>query len=125
MESKGILQTLPLKCIMQEQSIMICLDVFYIPEYNTNSFHNFLFWNHFFYFSPLNTTDCGTLTSPANGNITYSSGTTYLSSASFSCNPGYTKSSNVTRTCMADKKWSNATQYCIINGKFHYFKSKY
>ena len=76
----------------------------------------------FFY---LNTTHCGTLTSPENGNITYSSGTTYLSSASFFCNSGYTKSSTVTRTCIADKNWSNVTPHCIINVKVHYFKSNY
>ena len=63
-------------------------------------------------------TECSSLTSPANGNITYSSGTTYLSVASFSCNPGYTKSSTATRTCMADTHWSNANPNCIINGKF-------
>ena len=64
------------------------------------------------------TTECGSLTGPANGNITYSSGTTYLSVASFSCNPGYTISSTATRTCMADTHWSNANPNCIINGKF-------
>ena len=66
----------------------------------------------------LNTTDCGPLTSIDNGNIAYSSGTTYLSVASFSCNPGYTKSSIITRTCMANKTWSNDTPHCSINGKF-------
>ena len=66
----------------------------------------------------LNTTDCGSLTSIDNGNIAYSSGTTYLSVASFSCNPGYTISSIITRTCMANETWSNDTPHCSINGKF-------
>ena len=94
---------------------------------HSNGFQNFLFGILFISYFPLYmyTTDCGTLTSPENGNITYSSGTTYMSVASFSCNPGYTKASTVTRTCMADKNWSNATPNCIINGKFFYFKSKY
>ena len=81
-----------------------------------HQFHEFMFEILKMFY--LYTTECGSLTSPANGNITYSSGTTYLSVASFSCNPGYTKSSTATRTCMADTHWSNANPNCIINGKF-------
>ena len=45
-----------------------------------------------------------------------------MSVASFSCNPGYTKSSTVTRTCMPDENWSNVTPNCIINGKVSHFE---
>ena len=81
-----------------------------------HQFHEFMFeiLKMFYVY----TTECGSLTSPANGNITYLIGTTYLSAASFSCNPGYTISSNSTRTCMADTHWSNSNPNCIINGKF-------
>ena len=98
------------------------LKFYYITKYYKNIFLNFQFGIYLTFFLYLNTTDCGTLTSPENGNVTYSSGTTYLSSASFTCNSGYTKSSTVTRTCMADKTWSNVTPHCIINGKVPYFK---
>ena len=62
--------------------------------------------------------DCGSLTSPENGSVRYSTGTTYQSVASFNCSTGYTISTNSTRTCKADKTWSNVTPYCTIKGKF-------
>ena len=60
--------------------------------------------------------DCDKLTSPENGVLRYSNGTTYQSVATFSCNPGYKISTNLTRTCKADKTWSNVIPSCIING---------
>ena len=65
-------------------------------------------------------TDCGNLTSPNDGLVIYSNGTTYQSKATFSCNTGYTLSANSTRTCEASTDWSGLTPNCIKNGKLGY-----
>ena len=61
-------------------------------------------------------TDCGAITAPSNGSVSYSTGTTYLSEATFSCDTGYTLSAATTRICQADTSWSNTDPTCIING---------
>ena len=61
--------------------------------------------------------DCGNLTTPADGSIAYSSGTTYQSVATFSCNTGYTLDGDAKRTCQANSLWSNSDPSCEINGK--------
>ena len=60
--------------------------------------------------------DCGSLSAPANGSVTYSSGTTFQSVATFSCKTGYTLDGNATGTCQANASWSNSGPSCIING---------
>ena len=62
-------------------------------------------------------TDCGDPGALIDGTVTLSSGTTYLSEATFSCDTGYTLSAVVTRICQADTTWSNANPTCDINGK--------
>ena len=62
--------------------------------------------------------DCGNLTAPADGSITFSRGTTFQSVASFDCNTGYTLEGDATRTCQANAAWSNSDPSCKIIGKF-------
>jgi len=57
--------------------------------------------------------DCGPLTAPANGQITMPT-TTYLSTASYTCDLGYSISSNTPRTCQADKSWSGSDPTCTL-----------
>ena len=66
----------------------------------------------FFFFA-----DCGNLTAPADGSVTFSSGTTFQSVASFDCNTGYTLEGDATRTCQANAAWSNSDPSCKIKGK--------
>ena len=55
--------------------------------------------------------DCGTLTNPQNGNVTLTT-TTFMSTATYSCNSGYTLSGNETRTCEASGTWSDTAPTC-------------
>jgi len=48
--------------------------------------------------------NCGTLTGPTNGAVS-ASVTTFGSTASYTCNTGYTVSGAATRTCQADGTW--------------------
>ena len=61
--------------------------------------------------------DCGNLTAPDDGSMTYSSGTTFQSVTTFDCDTGYTLDGDSTRTCQANATWSNSTPSCKINGK--------
>ena len=51
------------------------------------------------------------------GTIDYTSGTTYQSVAVFTCNNGYTMTTDNTRTCLAGGTWSNANAVCDPVGK--------
>ena len=55
--------------------------------------------------------DCGTLTNPLNGQVTFTA-TTFMSTATYSCNSGYTLSRNETRTCEASGTWSGTAPTC-------------
>ena len=55
--------------------------------------------------------DCGNLTNPQNGKITLTT-TTFMSTANYSCNSGYTLSGNETRTCEASGTWSDTAPTC-------------
>ena len=61
--------------------------------------------------------DCGNLTAPSVGSVTYSSGTTFQSVATFDCNTGYNLEGDATRMCQANASWSNNDPSCKINGK--------
>ena len=61
--------------------------------------------------------DCGSLTNPDDGSVTYSTGTTFQSVATFDCDTGYTLDGEPTRTCQANASWSNSDPSCKINGK--------
>ena len=55
--------------------------------------------------------DCGTLAAPQNGKVTFTT-TTFMSTANYSCNSGYTLSWNETRTCEANGTWSDTAPTC-------------
>ena len=61
-------------------------------------------------FSPA-AVDCGTLTDPQNGEVTLTA-TTFMSTATYSCNSGYILSENETRTCEASGTWSDTAPTC-------------
>ena len=56
---------------------------------------------------------CGTLTHPTNGQVDTSSGTTFGSVATFSCNTGYRLSHQQVVMCGADGMWSTASPSCL------------
>ena len=56
--------------------------------------------------------DCGTLTDPANGSVTYNSGTTFGPTATYSCNTGYNLVGDRTHTCQATGNWSGSAPTC-------------
>ncbi len=68
---------------------------------------------------PNTAVDCGQLMSPNNGFVNVSF-TTFLSEAVYSCNNGYILVGDngnilvgvVSRTCMADRNWSDAEPTC-------------
>ena len=55
--------------------------------------------------------DCGTLATPQNGQVTLTT-TTFMSTATYSCNSGYNLSENETRTCLANEMWSSIAPTC-------------
>ena len=56
--------------------------------------------------------DCGALTDPENGLVDTSSGTTIGSTATYTCDTGYTLSGSQTRTCGADGNWIYSEPLC-------------
>ena len=55
--------------------------------------------------------DCGSLGDPENGMVSVST-TTYNSVATYSCNTGYTRTGNVSRTCLDTGLWSGNEPTC-------------
>ena len=55
--------------------------------------------------------DCGTLINPQNGQVTLTA-TTFMSTATYSCNAGYNLSGSATRTCEASGTWSDTAPTC-------------
>lgn len=61
--------------------------------------------------------DCGLPTSPANGNVSYSS-TDYKATAIFQCNPGYVAETNISQAvCLESGLWSTQELTCTVIGK--------
>ena len=60
----------------------------------------------------LTVVDCGSLTDPANGSVTHTSGTTFGQTATYSCNTGYNLTGDSTRTCQATGQWSGSAPTC-------------
>ncbi|XP_064386127.1 sushi, von Willebrand factor type A, EGF and pentraxin domain-containing protein 1-like isoform X2 [Halichondria panicea] len=58
--------------------------------------------------------DCGSLSDPSNGAVDTSSGTTFMMTATYTCNTGYTLTGSKTRTCQADTDWSGSEPACDI-----------
>ena len=56
--------------------------------------------------------DCGSLTDPANGSVTHTSGTTFGQTATYTCNTGYNLVGDSTRTCQATGEWSGSAPTC-------------
>ena len=52
--------------------------------------------------------DCGGLTDPAGGSITFTDGSLYNSVATFECDPGFHLTGSTIRLCQADGFWSGA-----------------
>ena len=67
--------------------------------------------------------DCGDLPAPSNGEVMVST-TEFGSTATYSCNDGYTLEGVSTRTCLASGSWSDSAPICtgeyqkalILNG---------
>ncbi len=57
--------------------------------------------------------NCGHLTDPANGQVDTSSGTIFGSTATYSCDSGYTLSGSSSRTCEDDGLWTQSEPVCI------------
>ena len=64
------------------------------------------------YSSLLTVVDCGTLTNPANGQVSHTAGTTFGQTATYSCNTGYNLMGNSIRTCQATGVWSGSASSC-------------
>ena len=58
------------------------------------------------------TVDCGSLTDPANGQVTHVTGTDLGQTATYSCNTGYNLVGDSTRTCQATGNWSGSAPTC-------------
>ena len=56
--------------------------------------------------------DCGSLGNPGNGEVSVSSGTTYNSTATYSCNAGYTLTGDDVTTCQTSGVWSGSEPTC-------------
>ncbi len=56
--------------------------------------------------------DCGPLTDPANGQVETSPGTTFGSTANYSCDDGYTLSDSTNRICLSNGIWSPVNPVC-------------
>ena len=60
----------------------------------------------------LKAVECGTLTDPANGQVSYTAGTTFEQTATYSCDTGYNLVGDNNRTCQATGRWSVNTPTC-------------
>ena len=58
------------------------------------------------------TVDCGSLTDPANGQVTHVTGTDLGQTAHYSCNTGYNLVGNSTLVCQATGNWSGSAPTC-------------
>ena len=56
--------------------------------------------------------NCGALTDPMNGMVDTSSGTTFMNTATYTCDTGYILIGTSTRMCQSDAVWSSATPTC-------------
>ena len=56
--------------------------------------------------------DCGTLTDPANGQVSHTTGTTFGHPATYSCDLGYNLVGENNRSCQATGRWSGNTPTC-------------
>ncbi|XP_019850306.1 PREDICTED: sushi, von Willebrand factor type A, EGF and pentraxin domain-containing protein 1-like isoform X2 [Amphimedon queenslandica] len=57
--------------------------------------------------------NCGEIPSPKNGRVTFYPGTTFQSTATFTCRRGFRLSGSRVRTCQANGSWSGRQPTCI------------
>ena len=62
--------------------------------------------------SCLTVVDCRTLTNPTNGQVSYTAGTTFGQTATYSCNTGYGLVGDSIRMCQATGMWSGSAPTC-------------
>ena len=60
--------------------------------------------------------DCGTLTDPGNGTVTFTT-TTFGSTATYHCDTGYTLNGGMNTTCLSDGTWSESAPTCARKGR--------
>ena len=60
----------------------------------------------------LTVANCDILANPANGQVTYTTGTTLGQRATYSCNTGYNLVGASNRTCQATRVWSGNAPTC-------------
>ena len=60
----------------------------------------------------LTAVNCGTVTNPANGQVSHTGGTTFGQTATYHCNTGYYKVGSSIRTCQATGRWSGSGLGC-------------
>ena len=63
-------------------------------------------------FLTIKVVNCGSLTNPDNGQVDTFVGTTFGSTATYTCDTGYTLSGSQTRTCGADGLWTSSEPFC-------------
>ncbi len=63
--------------------------------------------------------DCGNLTVPMNGMVDTSSGTTFMNTATYTCNDGYRLIGDHTRMCQANATWSGTAPICNCKSIYH------
>ena len=56
--------------------------------------------------------NCGTLTNPANGQVSHTAGTTFERTATYSCDTGYILVGDSTRMCQVAGLWSGNAPTC-------------
>jgi hypothetical protein len=56
---------------------------------------------------------CDALTAPANGSVSVANGGVYPSTATYTCDAGYSISPSATRTCGTDGHWSGSDPTCV------------
>ena len=61
---------------------------------------------------PYTAIDCGVLTDPSNGAVDTSSGTTFMMTATYTCNDGYMRIGSESRTCGSDRNWTPEAPTC-------------
>ena len=61
---------------------------------------------------PYTAVDCGVFPNSTNGAVDTSSGTTFMMTATYTCNTGYTLIGANTRTCGGDGQWTPDAPTC-------------
>ncbi len=56
--------------------------------------------------------DCNGLSNPTNGQVSTSSGTTFMMTATYTCNDGYMRIGSENITCGSDRNWTPEAPTC-------------